>query len=299
MSASRFTPRQIDVFIAAAQLSSFTQAAARLNLTPSAVSNLISELERGLGFTVFERTTRKVVLTRDGREFLPSAIAVQRQLRIAGQAADDVRNRSVEVVNVAAPISVAAVILPPIIAGYRQAHPRANIRILDTGVEWLADRVATGEADIALGPDRVVGQDVEREALFPSPWVLWCAPDHRLAQRQSVRWSDLNGEAFYAAGRDHEHSVYPRLLDNPDAATVTPVQVVDNVTTAFGIASAGLGITCTPAYVRGLAEAFNLVMRPLVEPEIVRYMSLYTSNRRDPSQACASFIQTIRETLIA
>jgi len=297
MSIPRFTPRQIDVFVAAAQLNNFTQAAARLNLTPSAVSNLVTELERALGFAVFERTTRKVALTRDGREFLPAAIAVQRQLGVAAQAASDVLNRSAEVVNVAAPISVGAMMLPPLIVAYRALHPRANIRILDTGVEWLADRVATGEADFALGPDRVVGSDVERESLFPSPWVLWCAVHHPLAARDAVRWADLEGEAFYAAGRDHEHSVYPRLLDHPAAAAITPVQIVENVTTAFGIVAAGMGITCTPAYVRGLAEAFGLVSRPLLEPEIIRHMSLYTSARRDRSKACSAFIAFVRARL--
>ena len=297
MSTPRFTPRQLDAFIAAAELSNFTLAAQRLNLTPSAVSNLITELEASLGFSVFERTTRKVALTRDGRDFLPAAILVQRQLRSAAQAAQDVRNRSSDVVNVAAPMSVGAVILPPLIAAHRQAHPRVRVRILDTGVEWLADRVFTGEADIALGPDRVVGAEVHREALFPSPWVVWCAPDHPLAARDRLAWRDLVGHDFYAAGRDHEHSVYPRLLDHPDAAAVTPIQIVENVSTAFGVVAAGLGITCAPAYTEVLAKAFGLVMRPLQEPEIIRQMSLYTPIRRDLSPAAQRFAAALRAGL--
>ena len=297
MSSPRFTPRQLDAFIAAAELSNFTAAAHRLNLTPSAVSNLITELEAGLGFALFERTTRKVLLTRDGRDFLPAAILVQRQLSSAAQTAKDVRNRASDVVNVAAPNSVGAVILPPLIAAHRAENPRVRVRILDTGVEWLADRVATGEADIALGPDRVVSGDVHREALYPSPWVVWCSPQHPLAAQDELAWSDLIGHDFYAVGQDHEHSVYPRLLDHPTAAAVAPVQVLENVSTAFGIVTAGLGITCTPAYTEGLARTFGLVMRPLTEPTIIRQMSLYTPVRRDLSQAAQRFVSALREEL--
>lgn len=103
MSVPRFTTRQLSAFIAAAQLGNFTLAAGRLNLTPSAVSNLISELEQGIGFTLFERTTRKIALTSDGRKFLPAALGAQRQFTIAAVAATDIASRTVDAVRVAAP----------------------------------------------------------------------------------------------------------------------------------------------------------------------------------------------------
>ncbi|HTI67189.1 MAG TPA: LysR family transcriptional regulator [Caulobacteraceae bacterium] len=297
MSPPRFTPRQIDAFVASAELSNFTQAARRLNLTPSAVSNLISELELSLGFGLFERTTRKVTLTPDGREFLPSALAVQRQLQLAAIAAADVRNRSVEVVRVAAPLSVAAVDLPRLIARYRLRQSRVVVRILDTGVEWLADRVSTGEADLALGPDRTVGPDVTCSPLYASPWVLWCSPNHPLARKAALRWTDLEGVDFYAAGHDHEHSIIPRLSGMTDAMRVTPIQIVDNVTTALGIAAAEIGVTFTPDYVKTLAEPLGLVMRRVTDPEVVRHMSLYAPVRRKLSPAALQFHDFVRESL--
>ena len=52
--------RQLDAFIAVAELASFTQAARRLNLTPSAVSALIAELEAAVGFSVWVETLTQV-----------------------------------------------------------------------------------------------------------------------------------------------------------------------------------------------------------------------------------------------
>lgn len=294
MSSPKFTPRQLDALIAAAELNNFSQVAQRLNLTPSAVSTMIGELEALLGFMLFERTTRKVTLTADGREFLPAALAVQQQMKLAATKAADVRNRSADVVRVAAPLTVAAAILPRFIAAYRLRHPRVVVRIIDTGVEWLADQVAIGNADLAVGPDRTVGADVACSPLFPSPWVLWCSPQHPLARKRILRWSDLQGVDFYAAGRDHEHSVMPRLVGKGVAARITPVQVVENILTALGIAAANLGITFSPDYVKVIAQPMGLVMRRVVEPEIIRHMSIYTSVRRSSSVAAQDFQEFFR-----
>ena len=120
-------------------------------------------------------------------------MAVLRQIRLAEAAAGDVRDRSTDVVRAAAPMVVAAAVLPPLIAAFRETRPRTTVRILDTGVEWLGDRVAMGEADLALGPDRAVGEAVSAEPLFPTPWVLWCSPAHPLAAKTVLAWRDLEG----------------------------------------------------------------------------------------------------------
>jgi len=286
----RFSTRQIDAFIAAAQLANFTLAARRLGLTPSAISNLIGDLEASFGFALFERTTRKVALTPEGREFLPSALAVQRQIGRASLAAADIGNRAVDTVRIAAPMAVAALLIPPIIADYLAVQPRTVVRIVDTGVEWLADRVQIGEADIALGPDRAVAADISKIAIFPTEWVVWCRPDHPLALAgATIAWRDLRDVEVYAAGRDHEHSVLPQLPPESGAARVRPIQIVDNLSTALGIAAAGLGVSFSPDYVAPLAQALGLVKRMLVAPRVVRQVTLYRPAERAISAAAVMF----------
>ena len=65
------TLRQLRAFVALAQTSSFTDAAANLHVTQSALSGLIKELELALGVQVVNRSTRKVSLSEVGREFYP------------------------------------------------------------------------------------------------------------------------------------------------------------------------------------------------------------------------------------
>jgi DNA-binding transcriptional LysR family regulator len=290
MPLTRFTLRQIEAFIAVAEAHSFTVAASRLGLTAQAVSQLIAELEAILGFRLFDRTTRKVALSSAGRDFLGSASTLLRHVRAADSAADDVRNRATGVVRVGAPLVLASTALPMAMREFQRIKPKVVVRLRDVPVDHLIDRVANGDVDFAIGPDRHTGEAVTALPLFDSAWVLWCAPSHPLARkRRAVRWSELADVAIVSAGRDHEHSVAQMHQDLPAGARVTPVDVVDNISTALGIAAQGLAVTLAPAYVGVMAKPAGLIMRRVVQPESVRKVCLYSPAVRGLSPAAAGF----------
>ena len=295
MALSRFTPRQLEAFVTVAEVRSFSAAGERLSLTASAVSQLIAELESATGFRLFDRTTRKVMLSSAGREFLGSAESVLKHMRLAEIAAADVRNRAAGIVRIAAPLVIASAILPAAIKDYLRDRPKVIVRIRDASVESLVDMVASGDVDLAVGPDRAVGEEVVRSSLFDSPWVLWCSPEHRLAARRSLRWQDLRHEPLVAAGRDHERSVAQMRAGLPEGERITAIDVVDNVSTALGIASQGLAVTLSPAYVAALAEPLGLVMRRIVEPEVMRQVCLYRPAMRVTSPAAEGFAEHLEE----
>jgi DNA-binding transcriptional LysR family regulator len=295
MAFARFTPRQLDAFVSVADLRSFSAAGQRLGLTPSAVSQLVAELESVLGFRLFERTTRVVALSPAGRQFLGSAEQVLRHIALAESAAADVLNRAAGIVRIAAPLVIASSILPPAIKDYGQQRPKVVVRIRDTLVEGLVERVASADVDLALGPDRATGSDVERTPLFGSPWVIWCAPDHPLAATRQSRWADLRNHSLIAAGRDHELNVSKMRAVIPDDERIAPIDVVDNITTALGIAAQGLACTLAPAYVGALAIPMGLVMRRVTHPEVMREFCIYQSTQRVLSPAAEGF----RDHLVA
>src|SRR2546430_16718682 len=72
--------RQLDAFIALAQLSGFTLAAQRCHLSQPAFSALIKGLEDGVGVRLFDRSTRHVALTQEGAQFLDAAQRIRADL---------------------------------------------------------------------------------------------------------------------------------------------------------------------------------------------------------------------------
>lgn len=295
MALTRFTLRQLEACTTVAELRSFHAAAARLGLTAQAVSQLVSELEAVLGFRVFDRTTRRVQLSSAGRDFLASADSVLRHVRACEGAAADVRNRAAGVVRVGAPLVLASTALPAAIRSYGEARPKVVVRIRDLPVDRLVDGVAQGDVDLAIGPDRPVGPEIGRQALFESPWVLWCAPTHPLARRRRVRWDELREHPLVAAGRDHERSVAMMQVNSPEGERIAPVDVVDNVSTALGIAAQGLVATLAPAYVEVLARHYGLLMKRVVAPEAIRSVCLYHSASRNASPAAEGFAEHLAQ----
>lgn len=289
MAFCRFTPRQLDAFIAVHEERGFGAAARRLGLTPSAVSQLVADLEETLGLRLFERSTRKVALTAPGQQFLEPATAVLAQMARAERVAADLRRCGTGHVIVAAPQALAATLLPAAIEAFALRQPGVQVRLRDTPVDRLVQAVAGAEADLALGPDVATGDAVVGQVLFDSPWVLWCAPGHPLAQPPTVRWPELRAHAVVAAGRDHERNVPAMSPDRPAAERIVPVDVVDHVTTALGLAARGLAVTLAPAYVEALARTMGLVMRRVVEPESTRQVCLYRPARRAGSAAAEAF----------
>jgi DNA-binding transcriptional LysR family regulator len=297
MALTRITIRQFEAFVAVADTLSFGAAGERLGLTSSAVSQLVAELEATLCFRVFDRSTRRVSLSSAGRDFIGPAQTVLRHMQLAESAAADVRNRSAGVVRIGAPLVLASAVLPAAVRAFTVERPKVAIYIRDTPVDRLVDRIAAGDLDLAIGPDRVVTDGVLREPVFDSPWVLWCARSHPLAARSRLQWSDLRDVALIAAGRDHEISVAQMRANAPDGPAIVPVDVVENITTALGIAAQGLAATLSPAYVGVVARPLGLVMRRVTSPEAIRQVCLYRPAARALPPAAEAFAEFLADWL--
>ncbi|MFD2883935.1 LysR substrate-binding domain-containing protein [Pseudomonas lini] len=72
---------------------------------------------------------------------------------------------------------------------------------------------------------------------------------------------------------------------------IIPVDIVENVSTALGIAAQGMAATLGPAYVGLLARLLGLTMRPIVQPEVTRQVCIYHSSTRAMSPAAQGFCE--------
>lgn len=291
MSSTRFTTRQLIAFAEVARTRSFREAGERLSLSSSAISQLVADLEAAVGLRLFDRTTRSVSLAAAGREFLPSALNVIKHLQLAQTAVEDISSRAAGVVRIAAPLILASLVLPATIQAYTRDRPKVVIRILDTPVDNLVDMVSHADADLAIGSDYPNQAEVVRTDLFESPWVLWCSPTHALANGEDLTWKLVRRHPLVVAGRDHERTLARAHAAAAAAEQFTPVEIVDNISTALGLAAVGDVATLAPAYVGILARKLGLVMRPISMPLDARQVCIYHARHRAVSPAAEGFRQ--------
>ncbi|HEX2841545.1 LysR family transcriptional regulator [Hyphomicrobium sp.] len=127
--------RAMAVFVEVAEAGSLSAAARHLSEPLTNISRLLSQLEEHLGVTLVDRTTRRMMLTHAGREYLKACRGVLETLesaqnRIAGQTTE----LSGEIA-ITAPVSFGRLHVLPVIAEFLAAYPRINTRLI------LVDRV--------------------------------------------------------------------------------------------------------------------------------------------------------------
>ena len=195
------TLRQLRAFCALAHTSSFTEAAASLHVTQSALSGLIKELEQILGVQVVHRSTRKVQLSEAGREFYPLAVKILQDLDGALDAMADLKALKRGVVRIAAPQLMACTVLPEVMAAFKRECPDIQVRLFDSMVESVLPRVSSGEVDLGVGPERESLPEIEARTLFELPFVVVFPPGHALAAQKTVRWSEALAHPLDCAAR--------------------------------------------------------------------------------------------------
>lgn len=123
--------RGIEAFVAAAHASSFTQAAARLNLSVSAVSRRVAALEEALGIALFHRFNRALRLTTAGKRYLAALEPALDRLEAASEAVKRARRRQLLKLDVLQ--SFAVLWLLPRLDRFHAAHPDIDLRLSTTG----------------------------------------------------------------------------------------------------------------------------------------------------------------------
>src|SRR5690606_12724546 len=117
----------------------------------AALSATIRELEIQLHSRLFDRTTRNVVLTDAGREFLPTAMAVVNDLEAACMRLQELERHGVAQLRLGFTPMVAAHVVPEVIEAFAHAHSSVIIDIIDDSPQELQRRVEFGEIDAAFG----------------------------------------------------------------------------------------------------------------------------------------------------
>jgi DNA-binding transcriptional LysR family regulator len=277
-------------FVAVAQEQSITRAAGRLHLTASALSMLVSSLEAELAVRLFERTTRRVVLTEEGQALLPS---VQMVFKDLDQAFDGLRQLSARRRGrfaVATSPLLAATLLPQLLASFRLRFPDIAVDLLDLPVDGIAQAVREGRADFGVCTADQEVPGLLTTTLYQDRLMLACLADHPLAGRKEVRWSELVGEqlALLRPG-----SGLRSLADRGFAEIgeqVVPAFEVAHVSTAVGLVEAGLAVAILPSYALSRTRSPSVVAVPLTAPVMQRDIVALTDSQRELTGPCEAFL---------
>ena len=196
----RLETRELAYFLAVADELHFGRAATRLGIAQPALSKTVRQLERRLGVTLFERTSRAVTLTEAGRVLSREARVALAAVSAAALRTQRAGIRDPRLILAMKPGGDAG-LLPAILAAYEREP-----EVLPVEVVFGADSsrmLRDGQADAALlyaPPDELSGLDTE--TLLTEAPVAVLPASHPLAQRASLQMADLAGENLHRKPAD-------------------------------------------------------------------------------------------------
>ena len=231
-----------------ARTESVTRAADQLNVTQSAVSHQLRELEDKLGTPLFVRSGRRMLLTRAGRLLVEAADNVLHTIaRVESQVEQIARHEAGEL-RVCTHCYTGYSWLPAIVSGLGQRYPAFGLQIVP---EYTVDPIAAlldARLDLAIMNDESDDRRLRYRELFDDEHVAVVPASHRWATRPFVTPEEIAAEPLYLFSRSIENSFVVKHVLRPAGlapAHITYLQLPEGI---IEMVKAGMGATVLPKW---------------------------------------------------
>jgi LysR family transcriptional regulator, hydrogen peroxide-inducible genes activator len=194
MNLSGLSLRDLEYVVAIADHGSFVRAAEHCRVAQPSLSAQIRKLETWLGMAIFERTTRRVIVTAEGKSFIDQARRVLAEARLLFTIAQRSDKPFGGVLRLAAISTLGPYLFPRILPGLRKRYSGLTL-ILSEGLTGdLVSKLIDGEIDAVLLSLPQADAALASAAVFSEPFLLACPKGHPASRRNGPTWDRLDVE---------------------------------------------------------------------------------------------------------
>lgn len=286
--------RQLEAFRAVMVTGSVTGAAERLHLSQPAVSRLIGDLERSIGFRLFERVKGSPLrATPEAESF---HLEVERSfagLQVLSRVANDIRNARGGNLRIACLPALATGFIPGVIRDFLTAYPEVRVNLQSRSSTTVRQWVAAQQFDLGLATPSEHTTGLRTEPFLSLIGVCVVPPGHRLRRKNVITPDDLRGEAFVSlALEDPSRAKIDRVFD--DAGVERDLRIeTQYAMTIGGFVMRGVGCSILNPVSAHDLEAHGVVIKPFM-PEVRFEYMLCMPEHRLPSRITQAFLESMR-----
>lgn len=288
--------RQIQSFIMITQEGSFSKAAEILGYSQSAITVQIRLLENELGFKLFDRVSKRISLTSQGRQFLECATQISMQVRRAEQLkanASELHNP----LHIGTLTSLCFSKFPPILNYFRQNHSKVTMRITTASPKELIEMMDRNQLDLIYILDRSRSNSSWVKVMeIPEPIVFAASPDFHLAGRDEISLDELLKEPFFLTERNEN---YRRELDHFLEACgkfLTPFLEISSTEFIIQMVKENCGITYLPYFaVQKAIQDGSLTTLNVPDIRIQMYRQIFYHKDKWKTLEMEEFIRLAKE----
>jgi len=184
-------------FLVIAETKNFLEAAAILYCSQATLTKHIQRLELELGLTLFDRTTRKVSITREGEMLLPYAREITELYERMTLQVKEAKNDSQQTLTIGSIPALAQYNITELLVSFKKTNPQATINVIQAGSEELMDLVRQRKCDVAF--IRTYGELLPEFCYLPiaaDELVAILPGEHPLANQGVIPLEKLSRENF-------------------------------------------------------------------------------------------------------
>lgn len=292
--------RNLAYVLAVADAGSLVAAAEKVRISPSAISAAIKAQEAELGYALFvRRPAQRLRLTPLGREFVGNARVFMEHCEGFMDAARGLRASLTGQVAVGCFSSIAPMVIPPVVARLRKAHPDLAMSLTEGDHAALVAALESGDVELALTYDFVRERSLDYEPVFAVRHYVLIASTHKLARRSVISLKALAAEELVAIDlpsiRDYLVSLFaamglrPRLWQ-PSRSIAMPQAMV------------GHGLGYSVAFLRtrtatGPGAVPGLRCVPLADDVPTHHVAIAVPRRATLTRRARAFIDACHDVL--
>lgn len=278
---------QLEYFKLVAELQHVTNAAEQLSISQPALSRSIAKLEEELGFPLFERRGKHIVLNRYGVIFLQYVERSIQEITAGKQVIHDLIHPDYGSVSLSFLHSLGSNLVPGLLSKFRSKCPTIQFKLYQNATTLLLDQLEAGEVDLCLCSPVTRRDNVEWEPLFTEELFVTVPRGHRLAHRDSIELKEIANEPIVTFKKDYGLRILTDHLFRE--ADLNPFITFEGeeIMTVAGLVEAKLGVALIP-HAFGLDKT-NISFLPVSTPKCQRVIGIAWTKERYLSPAAQKF----------
>lgn len=260
------TIKQLTYALALEKTLHFRKAAEACSVSQSAFSTALSEMEKQLGFQVFERDNKKVLVTPLGKQMLNAAREIKLKLDDLHHLADQGKQPLNSSMSIGIIPTISCFLLPMILPSLQQQYPNLRLSIFEEQSQVLVDKVRDGEIDAAILALPFDTQGLLQFKFWEENFFWICHRDNPLSRSSSIQASEINSSELMLLSEGHclkDHALSVCQLHQVQNHTVSAT----SLNTLIHLVNHNIGSTLIPEMaLKALIENNpNVMTIPLLE----------------------------------
>ena len=287
--------RQLRYFAAVAEEQNFGRAAKRLHMSQPPLSIQIKGLEEELGVELFERSSRRVVLTDAGRAFLRRAREILNAVEEARETARDAEQGTQGRFEVGFISSATLSLLPPSIRLFRERFAGVELELKELTSAQQIDALYDGEIRVGLVRLPLRAPGIRLEPVLEERLVVALPSGHTLETSDHVSLEAIADLPLIFFTRQLIPGFHAQIVELFQRVGAFPkiAQHAVHLQTIVGLVASGIGIAILPSSAERVSRE-GVVYRPLDAPDATSWIGLAWVEG-DDSMLVENFIRTVRE----